>query len=601
MGEGENAGQRFSDAQDALRLGREELSLSEQRVAALDEWGGRIVTAREAVRAWDVDWIQPAIDRARLRAQLIDELEQRRRTVDAAHAAATARLAKGREHAAELQAAVRKAEELLVNATQPNLGKLRALEEAEAITLLIPGHIEDANQRIAEAAEGQAASDAATRHGRQVLRAAGAAGVQALLTLNDECPVCGHDYDPDFAPDHGEVEGQVATAEDAVRVGQRRANAMNATAQVATNLVEGAQARLAAILEEWLIGVDEVAEHRARLQQQGEAFDAKQQTLNEDNQRLATRLHVLEEFELEVAATEREAKEVTEHVAQARHVDPGPILAAIASAPVAWPHGDVDAAEPSSVEACGIWFQGMRRAAEAERNVVEERGRAACGVPTAQDWQYLANQALEARDGHQYDVGALTERVATLADLVRRSEATAADFSTAAAELDVWDRLGRALRADELAAFVQRDTLAAVVGLAGDQLAMLSDGRYRLALTGPEEISVVDEWAGGDPRPAATLSGGETFLASLALALALAEETQAQATTGEVVQLLLIDEGFGTLDAEALDVVGGALARLRAGGRSVGVISHVDALRDHVGRVYEIRRSPTGSTIDEPT
>jgi exonuclease SbcC len=90
----------------------------------------------------------------------------------------------------------------------------------------------------------------------------------------------------------------------------------------------------------------------------------------------------------------------------------------------------------------------------------------------------------------------------------------------------------------------------------------------------------------GTSRPARTLSGGETFLASLSMALALAEVASSRG--GQALDTVFIDEGFGTLDSETLDLAMDVLTRLRESGRTVGLISHVDELR---------RRIPTGIEV----
>jgi exonuclease SbcC len=95
-----------------------------------------------------------------------------------------------------------------------------------------------------------------------------------------------------------------------------------------------------------------------------------------------------------------------------------------------------------------------------------------------------------------------------------------------------------------------------------------------------------------DPR---TLSGGETFYVSLCLALGLADVVTAEAG-GLDLGTLFIDEGFGALDAETLDVVLAELGRLRAGGRVVGVVSHVEALKQAIAERVEVRRRPDGAS-----
>jgi exonuclease SbcC len=106
---------------------------------------------------------------------------------------------------------------------------------------------------------------------------------------------------------------------------------------------------------------------------------------------------------------------------------------------------------------------------------------------------------------------------------------------------------------------------------------------------------VVDSWT-GQQRDTATLSGGESFLASLALALGLADVVQAEAG-GTAIETLFVDEGFGTLDPETLDEVMAVLDGLRDGGRAVGVISHVEELRQRIPARLEVLKTRTGSHL----
>lgn len=98
----------------------------------------------------------------------------------------------------------------------------------------------------------------------------------------------------------------------------------------------------------------------------------------------------------------------------------------------------------------------------------------------------------------------------------------------------------------------------------------------------------------GYARPVGTLSGGEGFLASLALALGLADVVQAYAG-GIHLDTILIDEGFGTLDPEALDIAIKALIDLQRGGRLVGIISHVPELKERINARLEVVKTKQGS------
>ena len=127
--------------------------------------------------------------------------------------------------------------------------------------------------------------------------------------------------------------------------------------------------------------------------------------------------------------------------------------------------------------------------------------------------------------------------------------------------------------------------LSEICDLANQRLRAMTSGRYSLlGAPGPArratpspglDLAVHDAFT-GEERPVQSLSGGETFQASLALALAVAESVQAHAG-GVRLDALFIDEGFGSLDPDALELAMDELDRLRAGGRMVGLISHVGA------------------------
>ena len=108
------------------------------------------------------------------------------------------------------------------------------------------------------------------------------------------------------------------------------------------------------------------------------------------------------------------------------------------------------------------------------------------------------------------------------------------------------------------------------------------------------ELAVADAWSNRS-RPAVTLSGGESFLAALSLALGLAETVEAQ-SGGVRLETIFVDEGFGALDQSALDLAMEALVQLQHTGRLVGVISHVPELRQVIKARLEVTGGPDGSS-----
>ncbi len=162
---------------------------------------------------------------------------------------------------------------------------------------------------------------------------------------------------------------------------------------------------------------------------------------------------------------------------------------------------------------------------------------------------------------------------------------------------------GRAAPFISLQRWVLSAHLAEICRHANQRLELMSSGRYQLRLSDEGGrggrnaglgLRVLDAYT-GEEREVSSLSGGETFQASLALALGVADTVQAHAG-GVHLEALFIDEGFGTLDPDNLQLAMDELDRLRAGGRMVGIISHVGALKERIRAGIAITAGPSGST-----
>lgn len=155
-----------------------------------------------------------------------------------------------------------------------------------------------------------------------------------------------------------------------------------------------------------------------------------------------------------------------------------------------------------------------------------------------------------------------------------------------------------------LNAYVLAARLEQVAIAASERLVAMSDGRYTLQHSDARAarnaksglgLEVVDEWT-GRRRDTSTLSGGESFMASLSLALGLADVVQQEAG-GVDIETLFVDEGFGSLDEQALEQVMDALEGLRDGGRVVGLVSHVGEMKQRVGCQLQVVKQRNGSTV----
>ena len=134
---------------------------------------------------------------------------------------------------------------------------------------------------------------------------------------------------------------------------------------------------------------------------------------------------------------------------------------------------------------------------------------------------------------------------------------------------------------------------------ASRELLKLSNDAYSLTLDERNDFLVIDHRNADERRPVKTLSGGETFLASLSLALALSEHLADLAVGGAAkLEALFLDEGFGTLDSDTLDVVISAIEELGSRGRMVGVVTHVKELAESIPVRYEVTKQGNRSSIE---
>jgi len=144
------------------------------------------------------------------------------------------------------------------------------------------------------------------------------------------------------------------------------------------------------------------------------------------------------------------------------------------------------------------------------------------------------------------------------------------------------EKLQSVFKGNSFVEYVAEEQLQQVSRDASERLSLLTRGRYAIEVDSQGGFIMRDDANGGVRRPVSTLSGGETFLTSLALALSLS--TQIQLRGEYPLQFFFLDEGFGTLDVELLDTVISALEKLQAQNLSVGVISHVQELRARLPR-----------------
>lgn len=249
----------------------------------------------------------------------------------------------------------------------------------------------------------------------------------------------------------------------------------------------------------------------------------------------------------------------------------------------------------------------QRRMAKAQKTLDCERDRL-LALAEKQNWKKIESLP---RDSDEVDVlGELSVEVGTrLKELSSRDAQLQTEIQNLekkiqrAAELNeerkalnqsaaLANELSVSLRANQFIAYIQEEALRVLAEDGSKHLETLSQGRYALVCT-TQEFSVVDHWSADEVRSVKTLSGGESFLASLALALALAERLATFSSEGRAQQRLeslFLDEGFGTLDRETLDVVVLGIEALHGGRRMVGVVTHIPELAERMPVRVEVAK-----------
>jgi DNA repair protein SbcC/Rad50 len=166
-------------------------------------------------------------------------------------------------------------------------------------------------------------------------------------------------------------------------------------------------------------------------------------------------------------------------------------------------------------------------------------------------------------------------------------------------EHEVARTLGSHLSARGFEKWIINEALGRLVEGAGGILRELSGGAYSLAIDASNSFQVIDHHNADETRSAKTLSGGETFLASLSLALALADELAQLAAGGAArLETIFLDEGFGTLDPDTLATVAATVENLAAGGRMVGIVTHVRELADTVPVQFRVTKDARTAAVE---
>lgn len=486
-----------------------------------------------------------------------------------------------------------------LHARTPDL--LATLAAAEAVLPQVGEQIEELTAGLATARDHVAVTTAAQA---QVHREHAAAQAVEGLAAGDGCPVCATpltDAAPALSADA--EDGRVAVADATAALNE----AVEVVASTRTRLAR-AEKDLGVATGARDLATNHLRSHLAQLEGEPSAAQAQAQiaAARQQQQALAGLRAETRRARDDLQRATQERRHLAERsAALAQRLDRLRLGVAELDPPALsgevvgdWRslHDWAGTALPAAAVAAGAADAAVA-AVQAEGTALRARMEQACvdaQVPAAADPGAAPDprdRAVQARA----DAAAQAQRLQQVLDLVEGLRGEEADARQEAA---VGAELARLLRADQFQKWLLDEATRALVAGASTQLLALSSGRYELGLDGRGAIQVADLASAGMTRSVRTLSGGETFLASLALALSLAEQIALTASGPVALESLFIDEGFGSLDSETLDIAAGAIEQLGAGERTVGVVTHVTDIADRMPTRFIVSRTAGGSRVE---
>ncbi|MFW6278786.1 MAG: AAA family ATPase [Bacillota bacterium] len=214
---------------------------------------------------------------------------------------------------------------------------------------------------------------------------------------------------------------------------------------------------------------------------------------------------------------------------------------------------------------------------------------------SGEEWEQVKEQksVLEKKQGQlQQNIGACRTKIASLKEDLADKKETKKEKEEIEHESALIKEINDLVRGKSFVEFVAIRRLRYIAREASQKLMEITNHRYRLELNDRGEFVICDLHNGGVKRGCNTLSGGETFLTSLSLALALSSQVQLKGTSS--MEFFFLDEGFGTLDTNLLDVVMNSLEKLQDENLAVGIISHVEELKNRVPVKLMVQQAQPG-------
>jgi exonuclease SbcC len=655
--EREYAGVTPDAVEEALRVvervaeRHEVLGRAEEAVRELAQRGADAERSVEELRGVASEAERAASNAGTVTAAL-EEVEDAIDGAEAATKATAKELALREKEAGRARAALAKAEK--ESGTAAELGRLRAKAEGVEDDRAL---LDEAEAEVKVAERGQPSARKALVAAEQALAVAAADGEAAMLALGaaqedlhaaehadmaatlrsgvhagDDCPVCGREIErlprarraPTLEKANaaiGKAETAAAKATEALEKAKAKRDDATRDAASADRRVEDATKQRARLQKELAATTKELAAALGAkaVSDPIAAVDARAGRLEElESAREGADDAVAEAKESAVAA-ERRRDALAGRLSELRARAEGLNAVSIADRARTAAGADLAVEDPPAIgverdaaglrRATGAAAEHLSALSEQLRELAERRGKQASallaemhaateGVVEPGDTPKRHVDAVAAaRAASARELAGAEHRAEELERKIEHVGTLTAEIAEQRSRLVRFDALAKELRADRVISFLQAEALQLLAAAGSERLATLSSDRYHLAFE-DDEFFVVDTWNGEERRSVRTLSGGETFLASLALALALSEQVRSLSVSEKArIDSLFLDEGFGTLDPESLEVVVDAIEQLGGDGRMVGVITHVQELAIRLPARVEVEKSPRGSRL----
>ncbi len=464
----------------------------------------------------------------------------------------------------------------------------QALDGAEADSLTAGQAVQQTEDAVTTAEEAV----------RQAEREHAVIALGSTLVVGQECPVC---LVPVARIPERQVPADLTSTRAALAALKRELIGLRDADRAANRTVERARARLndvearCATLEAELAGTAD----EAALNAQRAAVQQLHQDAVDLRKRATASKAELADRQAEHAALVAQQRKATGQYTRQRDAvsslqppQPTQDLAADWNELVAWAAGRILDVK-QDIETQG---RALRDQQEALQSIIaglaERAQRLGLEAPTHSDYEAIAPVVVQAEakaESLLQQIRSDREQATKMAEQQRDLRAQATVAIT----------MGHLLSARGFESWVLAEALGELVTGASVTLRELSQGAYSLTLSEANEFMIIDHREADAIRPARTLSGGETFQASLALALALADQLGKFASGGaSKLESIFLDEGFGTLDEDSLEVVAATLETLANGDRVVGLVTHVKELAARVPVRYEVRKTGRTAVVE---